>query len=126
MLNRYCRRRLATASAFLLAVVLGMNATPVFGEAIVNLAQAKKLFVDQFSEGDEAAQLRQSLIRRIDKSGRFQVVDAAEKAEAILKPSGEIWIKGYLAINPRSPSNNRQAAYSGYLSVEVVSKDGEP
>ena len=90
------------------------------------LSEARKLYVDQFSEGDEAAQLRQSLIRRIEKSGRYQVVDTSNGADAIVKGSGEVWIKGYLAINPRTPATNRQAVYGGFLSVEIVAKDGEP
>jgi len=91
-----------------------------------SLSEARKLYVDQFSEGDEAAQLRQSLIRRIEKSGRYQVAAAPDGADAIVKGSGEVWIKGYLAINPRTPATNRQAVYGGFLSVEVVAKDGEP
>jgi len=91
-----------------------------------SLAQARKLYVDQFSEGDEAALLRQSLIRRLEKSGKYQIVDKADGADAVVKGSGEIWIKGYLAINPRTPASNRQPVYGGFLSAEVVARDGEP
>jgi len=90
------------------------------------LAQTKKLYVDQFSEGDEAAPLRQSLIKRLQKSGRYKVVETRNDADAIVKGSGEIWIKGYLTINSRAPATNRQPVYGGFLSVEVVTREGEP
>jgi phosphate ABC transporter phosphate-binding protein len=89
-------------------------------------SQTRKLYVDQFSEGDEAAPLRQSLIKHLQKSGRYQVVDSAEQADLIVHGSGEVWIKGYLAINLRAPSANRQAVYGGYLSVDVVTKSEQP
>ena len=98
----------------------------VDGQSAVTLSQAKKLYVDQFSEGDESAQLRQSLIKRLQKNGRYQVVDTPNDADAVVKGSGEIWIKGYLTINSRAVATNRQPIYGGYLSVEVMTKDGEP
>src|SRR5262249_22428287 len=50
----------------------------------------------------------------------------AGSATAILKASGQIWVKGYVTTNVRSPSLNRQPAYGGYLSAEVIARDGEP
>lgn len=96
------------------------------GEVAPTLAQAHKLYVAQFSEGDEAAPLRQSLIKRLQKTGRYQIVDSADKADLIMQGSGEVWIKGYLAINLRSPSTNRQPVYGGFLSVDLVARNGEP
>ncbi len=120
-------RRNVPAQVWLCGVILAaalFAASPAGGQA--SLAQAGKLYVDQFSEGVEAAGLRQSLIRRIGKSGRFQVVDTPQSADAIVKGSGEVWVKGYVSINPRVPATERQAVYGGYLSVEVLSKSGEP
>lgn len=96
------------------------------GQTVATLAQVKKVYVDRFEEGDEAEPLRQSLVKRLAKSGRYQVADTAEGADAIVKGSGEVWVKGYMTVNARTPSSDRQPVYGGYLSVELVSREGEP
>lgn len=89
-----------------------------------SLSQAKKLYVETFNGGNPAAQLRQSLIKRLRKS-KYQIVDSPNDADAMVKGAGQIWIKGYLTTNSRAPATNRQAVYGGYLSVEIIGKDGE-
>jgi phosphate ABC transporter phosphate-binding protein len=103
-----------------------VTAARVEGQAISSISQTRKLYVEQFSEGEEAAQLRDSLIKRLGKSGRFQVVEKQGESDAVVKASGEIWVKGHLTINSRAPAKNRAAVYGGFLSVEMVAKDGEP
>jgi phosphate ABC transporter phosphate-binding protein len=95
-------------------------------QAVGSLAQVKKVYVERFEEGDEAEPLRQSLVKRLAKSGRYQVVDTAQGADAIAKGSGEVWLKGYLTVNSRTPASDRQPVYGGYLAVELVSREGEP
>ncbi len=115
--------------ALVLAAMLAatfVTAARVEGQAISSISQTRKLYVDQFSEGEEAAQLRDSLIKRLGKSGRFQVVEKQGESDAVVKASGEIWVKGHLTVNSRAPAKNRAAVYGGFLSVEMVAKDGEP
>jgi phosphate ABC transporter phosphate-binding protein len=107
--------------ALLLALVVRADAQPAR-----TLGQVKKVYVERFEEGDEAEPMRQSLVKRLSRSGRYQVVDTAQGADAIVKGSGEVWLKGYLTVNARTPSSDRQAVYGGYLSVELVSREGEP
>jgi phosphate ABC transporter phosphate-binding protein len=95
-------------------------------QGIESLTQVKKVYVERFEEGDEAEPLRQSLLKRLAKSGRYQVVDTEQVADAVAKGSGEVWLKGYLTLNSRTPSSDRQPVYGGYLSVELVSRAGEP
>jgi phosphate ABC transporter phosphate-binding protein len=116
--------RAVRVMAGLLLVLLAAVRTD--GQTVGTLANVKKVYVDRFEEGDEAEPLRQSLIKRLAKSGRYQLADTAQGADAIVKGSGELWLKGYLTVNSRTPASDRQAVYEGYLSVELVNKEGEP
>lgn len=115
---------LPSASVFVLLLSLFPAAMRLDAQTAQSLAQAKKLYVETFSGGNPAAQLRQSLIKRLRKS-KYQIVDAPSDADAIVKGTGQIWIKGYLTTNSRAPATNRQAVYGGYLSVEIIGKAGE-
>ena len=102
----------------------------VFGQAghtqaAHDLSQAKRLFVDSLQGGAGATELQASLVKRLRKSGTFEIVDSANKADAIVRGTGQLWIRGHLTTNSRSPSQNRQAVYGGYLSIEIVGKDNE-
>lgn len=114
------KMRLVTGLLIALAVAQSHSQT-------VNLlAQVKTVYVERFEEGDEAEPQRQSLIKRLARSGRYQVADTAQAADAIVHASGEVWLKGYISVNSRTPTSDRQAVYSGYLSVDLVSRNGEP
>ncbi len=83
-----------------------------------------RLYVDCFGPSKTDEVLRENLIRRLEKNGGYTVVDDKSLADAVVKGSGEVWVKSYMATNWRSPSMNRQAVYSGFLSVEVVGRNG--
>jgi phosphate transport system substrate-binding protein len=85
----------------------------------------KKLYVSGFGDGPQAAHLQQSFLRHLE-GGRFKLVQSAKDADAIVTGTSQIWVKGFVSINPRTPSNDRQAVYAGYLSVEVAGADGQP
>jgi phosphate transport system substrate-binding protein len=95
-------------------------------QRVTSLSQVKTVFVDAFNGGAEAAHLRDSLVRRLSRSSRFHLVQSAKGADAIVSGTGQIWVRGYITINPRTPSSDRQAVYSGYLSLEVAGADGQP
>jgi phosphate ABC transporter phosphate-binding protein len=94
--------------------------------AIASLSRVKTLYVESFSGGGEAAHLRSSLVRRLTKDGRFNLVQSAKGADAVVNGTGQIWVKGFITINPRNPSTDREPVYGGYLSLEVVGADGQP
>jgi phosphate ABC transporter phosphate-binding protein len=89
------------------------------------LSQVKKLNIGQVQGRVGSAELRNSLIKNLRKTGGFELVEKPEQADAVLEGAGQLWIKGHIAINPRAPQNNRQTVYGGYLSVEVTGKDHE-
>ena len=88
-----------------------------------DLSQVIKVFVSPMSGGSGAPELYQSLVKQLRKSGKFEVVATASQADAVIKGSGQIWVKGYFATSPRTPKANRQAIYAGFLSVEVYGAD---
>ena len=113
----------------LLGLLIGATAlttAPAFAQLASSLEQARSLYVDVFDGGPEAATLRQSLVRALEHSHRFQVVPTAAAADAILKGTGKIWIRGYISASARTPANNRQPVYAGYLSVEVTGAANQP
>ena len=90
------------------------------------LSQIKSIYVAPFEGPNGVQQLHDSLIKRLDKSGDFQLTNDKAQADAVLHGTGALWVRGYQAMNLRSPSTNRVPVYAGYLSVQLSSKDGEP
>jgi phosphate ABC transporter phosphate-binding protein len=113
------------AIRWLIAFLLAANAVAVSAQKIDSLPQVKTLYVAAFTGGPEAAHLHQSFVRRLAK-GRFQLVQSPKSADAIVTGTEQIWVRGYVTINPRTPSTDRQAVYAGYLSLEVAGADGRP
>ncbi len=122
MQNRlYKMRDFASRTAYWIVLVLA--AISLHAQTAQDLSQVKKVFVASLSGGSGAAELQQGLIKQLRKSGKFEVVATPNQADAIIKGSGQIWVKGHIATSPRSPSANRQAIFEGFLSVEVVGAD---
>jgi len=114
----------ATSSLLLLFLIQ----PPAFADAkgADSLSQVKTLYVEAFTGGTPAAQLRDNLVHRFAKSSRFRLVQSSKEADAIMKGTGQIWVRGYITTNSRAPQTNRQAVFGGYLSLEVVGADGQP
>src|SRR5271157_5805991 len=104
-------------------MVFLLAAISLHAQTAEDLSQVKKVFVAPLSGGNGAAELHESLVKQLRKSGKFEVVAAPSQADAVVKGSGQIWVKGHLATSPRAPAANRQAIYGVFLSVEVVGAD---
>lgn len=83
-----------------------------------------KIFVDAFQGKLGAAQLRNKVIARLRARREVSVVDKESDADLVVRGSGEIWLKGYVAINPHPAASVRQPVYGGYLSLQVASRSG--
>ena len=94
-------------------------------QRVASLSQARTLFIDTFSGGAEAGRLHKSLVRHLAKS-RFKLVQSPKNADATVRGDGQVWVRGYIAINPRTPSTDREAIYGGFLSLEVIDANGQP
>jgi phosphate transport system substrate-binding protein len=115
---------LCSFTAQLILIFVGESSSRA--QTAETLSQVKKVYVEKFTEGGgETIKLRERLIERLRKSGRLEVVRAANEADAVIKASGSIWVIGYVSTDPRVPANARQPVYRGFLSVEVLGKDNE-
>jgi phosphate transport system substrate-binding protein len=86
-----------------------------------------RLYVEAFVTQAGSDELRDDLIRALRKSGSVQLVQNESAANLILGGGGEIWIRSYRSLNPRSgrdPSAGTPV-YRGYLSVELRDLNGE-
>ena len=127
-INLITSRASSTSLAFklvLAGLMFCLSTQIAYTQAAADLSQAKRLFVESLQGGNGATELQASLVKRLRKSGTFEVVDSPDKADAIVRGTGQLWVRGHLTTNSRSPSQNRQAVYGGYLSIELVGKDDE-
>jgi hypothetical protein len=87
----------------------------------------KRLYVEPFGAKKGSGELREDVVAQLKKLGLISVVDTPSNADAILSGEGEIWVKGYISLNPRSgrlPSDGTPV-YSGYLSIELKDTKGD-
>jgi len=106
----------------LLAMLLA-GATSGSAEAAESLSQVKKIYVDSLGTDNGAAKMRERLVQRLRKSHEVQVVADPKESDALIKGTGRIWITGRTSLSPHSHSAS-QPTFGGFLSVEVVGKDG--
>ena len=93
----------------------------------VQAATVTRLYVEPFTIKAGSEKLREDVIAELRKLNPVLLVPNESGADAILGGGGEIWIKGYLSLNPRSgrlPSNGTPV-YGGFLSVELRDAKGE-
>jgi hypothetical protein len=99
---------------------------PSFAQTAQELSQVKKLYVAPLSGGAGTNELRASLIKQLTKAkAGIQIVENSSQADAVLKATGQLWITGYISVNPRASTGNRQPVNGGYLSVEVLGRGNE-
>jgi phosphate ABC transporter phosphate-binding protein len=117
-----CTRWLTTGLSLLsllLACTLCLRA-----QTASDLRQVKKIYVDTFIYKANGSEIQQHIIDALRKDHAVQVVPSADQADAILKGTGETWIKAYIAVNPRAPGN-RYPTYGGFLSAQLIGRDQE-
>lgn len=110
----------------LLLLLLAGSSPMAESQRANSLSEVKTLFVATFSGGAESAHLRESLVHRISKNGRFHLVQSPKDADAVVSGTGQIWLRGFITVNPRTPSSGREGVYGGYLSLQVAGADGQP
>jgi phosphate transport system substrate-binding protein len=99
------------------------------GIAVTSQAEAsgnRRLYVERFATKVGAEKLQEDVTAELRKLNFVSLVSDASKADVVLGGGGEIWIKGYRSLNPRSgrlPSNGTPV-YDGYLSVELRNQNG--
>ncbi len=94
---------------------------------LAGAAEIRKLFVEPFTTNVGAEKLREHTIAELRKVNSVSLVQNESNADVILGGGGEIWVRGYQSLNPRSgrlPSDGNPV-YGGYLSVELRDRSGE-
>ena len=108
----------------LLVLFLALGYVAAAEQPVDSLAKAQRIYVGAFS-GHDAERMRASFIKHLDGS-RFRIVSTPQQADAIIQGTAQIWLRGYIAINPRTPATDRQPVFGGYLSVSVTNVEGQP
>jgi len=86
-----------------------------------------RLYVEPFTTQSGAGKLRTRVISELEKQKSVSIVASSKDADVVLDGGGEIWVKGYQSLNPRSgrlPSDGTPI-YDGYLSVELKDAKGQ-
>ena len=87
----------------------------------------KRIYVEPLAVKDGSERLRRDVVAQLKKVRSITIVPDRSTANAVLSGDGEIWIKGYRSLNPRSgrlPSNGTPV-YSGFLSLELRNLKGD-
>lgn len=89
-----------------------------------SVSRVRTIEVTSMGDGSGAEALRERIADRLDKSGRFKVVDSASQADVVLRGTSSIWATGTISLSPRSNSAS-ETIYTGYLSVELAGRTGQ-
>jgi phosphate transport system substrate-binding protein len=99
-------------------------ATSAYAQNAEQLSQIRKLYVDSLGAGRGAAEMREQMVRLLRRNRDVQLVSDPKDADALLKGTGRIWVTGRVSLSPRSHSSS-QPTFEGFLSAEVVGKNGD-
>jgi hypothetical protein len=102
----------------------GMLALPA--QVVNRLDEVHRVYL-AFPPGKPSlAKVKSDLERSLEQSG-VQVVPSSADADAVLSASGDVYVKGYVSLNPRSGTgpHRGEPVMGGYLSVELKGKGNE-
>ena len=88
------------------------------------LSQIHRIYLDTAAAKPDPAEMRKHLMNSLRNDHSIEVVTDPIHADAILAISSEIWVKGYVSVNPRAPGS-KFPVYGGFLSAQLVGKDGQ-
>lgn len=114
--------RLAS-SIFTVLALLSAGAAGGYAQTAERPSQVKKLYVESLGTDKHATEIREQMILRLRKSHELEVVSDPRQADALIKGTSRVWVTGHVSLSPRSHLN--QPTFEGFLSVELVSKNGE-
>jgi phosphate transport system substrate-binding protein len=100
-------------------------ATRAHPQSTDSLNHVKKIYVDTFTGKLGGPELQQRITNDLRKSNLVEVVSDPTQANAVLKGTGESWIRAYVSVNPRASAANRTPVYGGFLSAQLVAKDND-
>jgi len=116
--------RSAAIAASLVSLLAAFAQPQASGRRPDRLYQVKRIYVDTFTGKLGGPQLRQQIIDGLRQNQQFEIAPDQANADAVLKGTGETWVRGYVSVNPRAPAN-AYPVYAGFLSAQVTSKNGD-
>ena len=116
---------LISLSASLIGILLTVGSTPVRAQSAHLLSQVNKIYVEPLGHGKTGEEFRDRVVSRLRKKGGLVVAESADKADAVMSGTAEVWITSHDALSPRSPSTTQHAVYSGFLSARITGKDNQ-
>ena len=110
----------------LLLCILSLAHSSIHAQTAGSLAEVHRVYLAITSK-PALEYVARMLTRDLEKSGGIQVVRRPAQADAILAADGDIYVKGYVSLNPRSGNlpGHGEPVRTGYLSVELKGKDNE-
>lgn len=97
-----------------------MLVNTAYGQTAESLSQVKKVFVDSLGTEEGASDLRDAILKSLNKNSAIQVVATASEADAVIKGSGKIWVSGSMHVGAHGGVSEK--TYDGYLQVELSGK----
>ena len=88
------------------------------------LSQVRKLYIESPWQGRGAGEIRSHLVRRLQSSHRIQIVQELNKADALVRGTGQIWTTGSISLSPRSHTLS-QRTFEGFSSLEVIGRNDQ-
>jgi len=108
----------------LLLILVFTTPAALRAQTATTFSQARKLFVDSFGQDKGAAEMRAQFIRRLADGHEVSVTSDRNEADAVVKGTARIWTTGHISASTRSRGES-EATYSGFLSVEVIGRNGQ-
>ena len=107
-----------------LPLLISTTAAGGYGQGTERLSQVRKVYVDSLGTDRGAADMREQMVRRLRRSHEIEVVSESKDADAVIRGTGRTWITGHVSASPRS-HRLVEPAFGGFLSVEVIGKNGD-
>jgi hypothetical protein len=113
------RRRIA--AALCVAASLGLLCAQ---DAVQRLQDVKRVYVGSFGDGPGSELIRSKIISRLVKSNRVEVVEVADRADAVLAGVGEVSETAYYNANATTTSANASGGtrYHATVGARLVNK----
>jgi hypothetical protein len=89
------------------------------------LQDVRKIYVDTFGNGDGADVIRSKVITRLVKAGRFEVVQSAEQADAVLTGASQVSKTSHYSASANGQYGNASGGtrYHATAGIQLLSKD---
>jgi hypothetical protein len=94
-------------------------------EARQRLQDVRSIYVDSFGTGEGADVIRSKIITRLVKAGRFEVVQSAAQADAVLAGASQVSKTAHYSANANGEYANASGGtrYHATAGVQLIGKD---